>query len=322
MTKAPKVLVLAVTIAAIITLLFSGCQFVQVDPEVDKETVVAEVAGENIKKAEFTEMFDVIKEQYELQFGKEIWEKEIQGRKYIDVFKEKVLDAMVDIKIQQKKANELGIAATEEEVEAELAKAREYFDTEEKFNEFLSTRKMTLDYFKNSIRTDLTINKLKDKLTENITVTEEDAAIYYSNNVGQFETVRASHILVDTEEEAKNIQTQIKEGKDFAELAKQYSKDTGTKERGGDLDFFKRGDMVEEFEKAAFALSPGEVSEIVKTQYGYHIIKLTEKKREALEDVMEELKNSLIGQKKDKEYENLLEEMRTAANIKKNLKNL
>ncbi|WYY00251.1 peptidylprolyl isomerase [Oxyplasma meridianum] len=89
------------------------------------------------------------------------------------------------------------------------------------------------------------------------------------------EKIRCSHILVEKETTAKEVLEKIKSGESFAKMAEKYSID-GTRKRGGDLGFFKRGAMVKEFEKASFALKKGEVSGIVKTNYGYHIIKRTE----------------------------------------------
>lgn len=89
-------------------------------------------------------------------------------------------------------------------------------------------------------------------------------------------TIRASHILVSTEAEAHRVLEELKKGASFEELAKKYSKDTPSALRGGDLGEFQRGDFVEEFEKVAFGLKPGETSGIVKTALGYHIIKRTQ----------------------------------------------
>ena len=90
--------------------------------------------------------------------------------------------------------------------------------------------------------------------------------------------VRASHILVKTEAEAKDILEELKNGASFGDLAKDRSL-CPSKKRGGDLGFFSRGKMVREFEKAAFALKKGELSDVVKTQFGYHILKVTDRKR-------------------------------------------
>jgi parvulin-like peptidyl-prolyl isomerase len=86
-------------------------------------------------------------------------------------------------------------------------------------------------------------------------------------------TIRVSHILVKTQQEAASLLTKIQQGGDFAELAKQYSIDPSSKDNGGDVGFFSRGDLMPEFEAAAFKLKVGEISGIVKTKLGYHIIK-------------------------------------------------
>lgn len=92
----------------------------------------------------------------------------------------------------------------------------------------------------------------------------------------EMERVRASHILVPTEKDAEKILAELKKGKDFAELAKKYSKCPSSK-NGGDLGFFGRGQMIKEFENAAFSLNSGEISKPVKTKFGYHIIKVVSK---------------------------------------------
>ena len=93
----------------------------------------------------------------------------------------------------------------------------------------------------------------------------------------EYTTVKASHILVQSEDEAKTLKTMLDEGEDFAILARQYSK-CPSKAMGGDLGYFRRGQMVKEFETAAFNLPKGQISEPVQTQFGWHIIKVTDKK--------------------------------------------
>jgi peptidyl-prolyl cis-trans isomerase D len=120
-------------------------------------------------------------------------------------------------------------------------------------------------------------------------VTEQDIKNYYEDNAQQFSTpeqVRASHILLKTEgkndadvkKQADEIAAKAKGGADFAALAKQYSEDDSNNTKGGDLDFFGRGQMVPEFDKVAFALQPGQISDAFKTSFGYHIVKVTEKR--------------------------------------------
>jgi peptidyl-prolyl cis-trans isomerase D len=128
----------------------------------------------------------------------------------------------------------------------------------------------------------------REQARQRVAVPPNDVQRYYNDNIQQYQTperVKARHILLNTggkdeaavRKQAEEILAKIKGGADFAALAKQYSEDPGSKDKGGDLDFFGRGRMVPEFEASAFSLEPGQVSDLVKTQYGFHIIKVEEK---------------------------------------------
>lgn len=319
--KKHKLLLVSLTIVVMAAFL-AGCGMVRVNPEVDNNTIVAKVAGEEVKKEEFKKVFEIFKNQYEQQFGTEVWDQEIEGRKFGEVAKEKLLDMLIDEKLQMKKAADLGISATDDEVNSEVEKAKKYFDTEEKFNEYLKGQNMDLEYFKQSVKKELVINKLTDKLTANVAVTDEEVKVYYDTHQSEFMSVKASHVLLDTKEEAEKILARAKAGENFAELAKQNSKDPSAKENSGDLDYFRQGDMVQPFETAAFALKPGEISEVVQTDFGFHVIKVDDNKLDKFEDVKEQLKASMLSDKKSTEYEKSLEEMRKSANIETFVKNL
>jgi parvulin-like peptidyl-prolyl isomerase len=116
---------------------------------------------------------------------------------------------------------------------------------------------------------------VKRKVLARIQVTDEEAQRMYGDNKPLFttDTVQVQHIMVRTQAEAEAILREVKEGKDFAELAKAKSQDMGSAEKGGDLGPLRRGMTVPEFEEEAFRLTEGEISPVVKTKYGYHIIK-------------------------------------------------
>lgn len=138
--------------------------------------------------------------------------------------------------------------------------------------------KQKLDDFKKLTLITLLLEK---EIEDKVKIGEKDARSYYETHKEEFTAnnqVRASHILVKTEEEANSILSEIKKGADFAKLAQSRSLDKGSAKNGGDLGYFSKGQMVPEFENAAFKLKVGEVSKPVKTQYGYHIIKMTDKK--------------------------------------------
>ncbi|NLP46652.1 MAG: hypothetical protein GX347_06385 [Epulopiscium sp.] len=153
------------------------------------------------------------------------------------------------------------------------------------------------------------------KLVSDVQVEEEEVRAYYDAHPQSFIAplqVRARHILVKEEEEARKILNEIKDGKDFAEAAKEYST-CPSKERGGDLGFFRPGQMVKEFDQVAFSLEEGELSHIVKTQFGYHLILLEEKKeaeKHSFEEVKNQLLQFLVRQKQNLRYVEYTDELK------------
>jgi peptidyl-prolyl cis-trans isomerase D len=166
-----------------------------------------------------------------------------------------------------------------------------------------------------------------DKVREQLQVPEADVEAFYKQNVGQYTTpgqVRASHILLQTEGKddaavkarAEELLKRARAGEDFAELAKANSEDQGSAANGGDLDYFGRGRMVPEFEQAAFAMKAGEISDLVKSQFGYHIIKVTDSQPEStrpLAEVRAEIEDQLKWQKAQAQAEQDAKALQAAA---------
>jgi peptidyl-prolyl cis-trans isomerase D len=162
-----------------------------------------------------------------------------------------------------------------------------------------------------------------DAIREKTVVPAADVDQYYKDNLDQFSTpeqVRASHILLSTEgkddaavrAQAEEILKQARSGADFAALAQQHSEDEGSKVNGGDLDYFPRGQMVAEFDQAAFALEPGQISDLVKTQFGYHIIKVADKKAAStlpLEEVRQQITEQLTYERATREAGDLSQKL-------------
>lgn len=161
------------------------------------------------------------------------------------------------------------------------------------------------------------------KLLEKVTVNEEDMKKYYEENKESFvsaEEVRAKHILVKEEEEAKKVKEEIEAGKSFEEAAKEYST-CPSKDKGGDLGFFSKGRMVPEFEKAAFELEIGQLSDLVKTQFGYHLIVVEEKKESSIktfDQVKEQIKQNLLRGEQTKVYTNKFNELKSKYSVEMN----
>lgn len=227
------------------------------------------------------------------------------------------LDNMITMELIDQAAAEANVSITEEDVNAEIESLKTQFGGEDALNSALAQSGMTLDDLKENTETQVKIRKILEPQT---TVTDEDISTYYEENKDSFATteqVRASHILVATKEEADEIKKELDEGADFATLAKEKSTDSSA-ENGGDLGFFGEGDMVEEFEKTAFSLDINEISEPVKSDYGYHIIMKTDYKEATnptLEDKKEEIRELLVDQQVSELSSTWLSDLRSNAKI-------
>lgn len=170
------------------------------------------------------------------------------------------------------------------------------------------------------------INLLKDyavnKIISNADATDQEVSEFYEANKDRYnqpETVKASHILVDNEDKAKEILTDLNNGMSFEEAATNFSS-CPSKENGGDLGEFTRGQMVPEFDEAVFNMEEGDLSEPVKTQFGYHIIKVVNRTKEGtstFEDVKDQVKNQVIIQKQQTNYLNKVNELKGKYKVEK-----
>lgn len=161
---------------------------------------------------------------------------------------------------------------------------------------------------------------LKKKVEESANISDADLQKLYEQNKEKFksgEQVKASHILVKSEKEAQDLLAQLKGGGKFEDLAKKYSVDPAG-QKGGDLGWFGKGMMIPEFEKVAFSMKEGDVSGIVKTKFGFHIIKLTGKRPAGalpFAEVKEQLKASLLPQKQQEVFQKVKEDLKKNAKI-------
>lgn len=186
-----------------------------------------------------------------------------------------------------------------------------YLDAIENSLDKEETFKIELEKVKANVLKQYAMNKL----ILDINSTEEEITEFYNEHREHFQTpekVKASHILVKEEEEAKEISNEIKEGLSFEEAAAKYSI-CPSKEKGGDLGEFGRGQMVPEFEEVAFIIEEGKVSQPVKTEFGYHLIKVIDKKEAGispLEEVKDQITQQVIAMKQQERYLNKTEELK------------
>ena len=242
------------------------------------------------------------------------------------------LDQLITYSVLKQEAASRKFTVTDADVDAQVASMQKQFPTQAEFDKALSARNTTVEQLKADARIDMAINKMMEAEVANATpATDADAQDFYTKNPEKFqqpESVRASHILLmtkDKDEAAKKAaKTKIDEllkraraGEDFAALAKANSED-GSASQGGDLGPFPRGQMVPEFDKVAFSLKPGEISEVVTTEFGYHIIKLTEKKEGSiipLEQVKSQVLEYLTNQKKQQRVDSFIADAKKRAKI-------
>ncbi|MFS0639052.1 peptidylprolyl isomerase [Mesobacillus foraminis] len=232
------------------------------------------------------------------------------------------LSALIENKIIEQEADKKDIAITDKEITEELQTYIDSYGGEEAFQSALEQSGLTENDVKSDVENYLKIEKL---LKPEVKVTEEEMKTYFDENKESFneqEQVEASHILVDDKKTAEEVAQKLADGQDFAELAKEYSTDASNAESGGELGYFSKGEMAAEFEEAAFSMAKGEISDLVKTEYGYHIIKVTDKKaaKEAVyEDHKEDIKEILFDDKLQSEYATWLQEKKDEAEIENTL---
>ena len=196
---------------------------------------------------------------------------------------------------------------------------------EEILANYLAGQGRTLAEFQQALRgdieTQLRNEALRGVIAGIIEPTDDELLAYFESNIARYdvpEQVRASHILTVDEETAWEAHELLLAGGDFAELASRYSEDTSNREDGGDLDWFGRGQMVQEFEDAAFALEIGEISEPVETQFGYHIIKLTDRQEAhtpTLDGVKDEVRDDYVIDEETDRFADWYERLYVSSNI-------
>lgn len=249
--------------------------------------------------------------------GTDITKQELYD-KLVEAGGEQTLQSLITTKLVDQEAEKAKVTVTDADIDSEIKDLQEQFGGEEGLNSALAQSGMTIDDLKKQMPMQVQIRKL---LEPKVKVTDDEIKKSFETNKASYNTeeeVRASHILVKTEAEAKAILKELEGGADFAKLASEKSEDTGSKANGGDLNFFKRGDMVPEFSDAAFKLKVGETSGAVKSDFGYHIIKVTDRKEAhtaTLEEKKEEIRDTLTNQKISEMSQQWLEDLKTNAKI-------
>ena len=298
-------------------------------PSVELKDPVAKVNGEDITKAQVEEAFSAAVQASGVKAADLTADQKLNGYRQI-------LDELIMDKLVAKAA--AGETVSDQDIAAEIAKLKKQFPSEEAFEAQLKEAGQSPDKLQTALRTMLQQQHwMQSQINDGDKVTDADAKKFYDTNTEEFknpETVKASHILFtvnkdDSEEvvkqkeaAAKKAAARAKKGEDFSKLAKELSEEPGAKESGGDLGFFAKDRMVPEFAEAAFSQKPGTISEPVKTQFGWHVIKVTEKKPAGtvpFEEVKDQITAYLKSAKQREAVQAVLKKLKDSAQIESTL---
>ena len=249
--------------------------------------------------------------------------------------KKEVLENLIGRELLYQTSQKKGIKVDEAAINEQLTALKKRFPSEPEFNKALSEMNLSEAAIKSQLERNMAIKEFVDKeFVQKITISDKESKAYYESNPDLFkqpEQVQASHILIKIDPQAdasqkaearkkiEKIRKRLQKGEDFAALAKEFSQ-CPSNAKGGDLGYFRRGQMVPPFEQAAFALKPGTISDIVETKFGYHLIKVIDKKSESTipyKDVKERLEQHLKQEKIQKEITLYVEQLKEKAKVER-----
>ncbi len=245
-----------------------------------------------------------------------------------------LVDQLVALKLLSQESVVRKVTVPDTDVEGRVAQVKGQFPNEQAFTAALAERQMTPDKLKAEIRQQMQAMKLVEtEIGPTVAVTDANVSDFYSKNPDKFqepEAVHVAHILIRTAEnadeaakkkartEAQSVLAQIKKGGDFAALAKQHSQDPGSAANGGDLGFVPRGQTVPVFEQAAFALKPAQLSGVVESPFGFHIIKMIahrDARTVPLQEVKPQVEQFLKQQKTQEKTAAYIEKLKAKAKV-------
>jgi peptidyl-prolyl cis-trans isomerase C len=245
-----------------------------------------------------------------------------------------ILDQLVAYHLLAQESRARKLAVGEQDIEARLVEIRKSFPSEDAFTQGIAAQGLTPEHLREQTRTSLEVQKvIEAEVTPKVAVQDAEVSTFYQQNLDRFkqgESVRASHILFGVPQDASPVQRteakakaqaalkEIRAGADFAALARAQSQDQGSAPQGGDLGFFPKGQMNPQFEDAAFALKAGTVSPVVETPFGFHVIKVHERRgpRTApLSEMADEIKEFLLKGQREQKLEQFVEQTKAKGKI-------
>lgn len=293
-----------------------------------QNAILATVGNDNIMEDDLNKAMKSYDSKLKQQYGAD-YASNNNLKAAIKKLKKQELDKLVAEKILLKKAGELNLKPSEsdvnKQVDSEANKFKAKYSGLGQYENILKQNGINETQFKEVIKNSVIIKSVEEDIVKNVTITDDEIKSYYDKNKETIFTKGAgadvSHILVTDEQKAKELKAKLDAGADFATLAKENSIDNGTKNDGGNLGFvqYNTKELVSEFVEGFKNLKEGQVSEPVKSQYGYHLIKVTGIKNGevvSFDEVKEQLKNFLLDQKKETVYNAKIQEWKNALGVK------
>jgi peptidyl-prolyl cis-trans isomerase SurA len=291
------------------------------------DRVVAVVNDEPITQSELDALIVPIYEQYRQAYsGQEFMRKMTEVRTNL-------LSQLIEDRLVAQEAERLGVVVTDEEIQAQINDVKSKFPSETEFKNFLDEQKISLSKLRERYKDQIAIRKLHQyEIRQKIIVSPKEIEEYYNSNLKAFtekEKLKVKTIMVRKKESdqtdtdsvqrqlMETIVSELKDGADFASLAKQYSDETHAQD-GGDLGFIERGELIATFDEVLFQLSVGSLSPILETEIGYHLFLVEakqEKKVKPLAELKDEIENILFRTKSKNRFEQWINELKENAYI-------
>ncbi|MGL5245295.1 MAG: peptidylprolyl isomerase [Sarcina sp.] len=308
-----------------------GCGMIQKTEAAKGKTVVAKVNDEKITLGEVDTELAPYYKKLEQQYGPN-FKEDPKAQESILKLRENMVNSMVENKVLLAKAKELNLIPKDEELNEQINKIYEddkasIVNSGKDFDAWLKEMNLTEEKAKDNIKNQLIIQKVVENMLKDVTVSDEDIKSYYDENKEQFKQsagAKMQHILADTEDEAKAIKAKIDSGTSFDELFKEYAKNKaeGKKPIAEDLNFvaYNQPGFDQGFLDGAKKLKDGEISDPVKSSFGYHIIKVTDVNNEehipTLDEVKDQIKNMIKKQKDNETIQKTIETWKKDENAK------
>ncbi|ADL42946.1 PpiC-type peptidyl-prolyl cis-trans isomerase [Caldicellulosiruptor obsidiansis OB47] len=299
---------------------------------IDDHKVVLEVNGEQVTKREYKIRFNTLKENA-IQFSSraDILDQVFNGKTYRELLKDELFTILTEELLCLQDARRRNIYLTKQE-EEEIKKYIEELKANEEmrsyFNQYLRKIGSDENHFYRDLHKTRIINKLYSSITSKTTVSDSEIVNYYNTNKNQFKKIKIMDIFLKVENEEEDVQkreiankivSELKKGEDFEKLVKKYTEDESVGITKGIIDYFRKGEKEAEygsvFEEEVFKLAVGQVSNIIKTIKGYHIVKVLDEKYMPLDEVKGEIQSKLMKQKKDQVFRLYIENLKKSSKI-------